>query len=479
MSETELTPALWTGQDMLDAIDARPVHGLPNRVDGISIDTRTLQPGDAFFAIAGDNTDGHKYATAAAGAGASVLVVSEDKLAALGRITIPLMVVRDVLDALRRLAMAARARTKARIVAITGSAGKTTTKDALRHILSAQGPTHASAASYNNHWGVPLTLARMPADTRFGIFEIGMNHHNEITPLVGLVRPHVSVVTLIAAAHLGNFSDLDDIAKAKAEIFSGLVKGGTALINRDDARFDLLSTFATDYGVDTVAGFGEHKQADVRLVAHALHADCSTLKANVFGKEIALKIGIPGRHVVQNMLGALGVVSLLGGDIDRAGIALQTLGASPGRGQHFKLRVGRSSAVLIDESYNANPASVAAAMHTMANMEPHTKTGRRIAILGDMLEMGDFAEREHAALADPVRASGVDVVYLAGEAMKALAEALGDDVPVHYYQKTDDLKAGLKKALRAGDIVTVKSSNGVGFSRIVKALKQTYPPIKD
>ncbi|MEM0898773.1 MAG: UDP-N-acetylmuramoylalanyl-D-glutamyl-2,6-diaminopimelate--D-alanyl-D-alanine ligase [Pseudomonadota bacterium] len=464
---------LWTGQDMADAMSARPVRDLPSRVEGISIDSRTLKPGEAFFAIEGDRVDGHKFATAAAGNGASVLVVAEEKLASMGRLTVPLLVVSDVLEALRSLGMAARARTKARIVAITGSAGKTTTKDALAYVLSKQGATHASAASFNNHWGVPLTLARMPEHTRFGVFEIGMNHHSEITPLVKMVRPHVSMVTLIAAAHLGHFKDLDDIAKAKAEIFVGLEDNGTALINADDVRFGLLSKLAAKYGVENISGYGEAKTAPVRLTSFALLSDCSTIKAKVFDEEVAAKVGVPGRHVVQNIVGALGAASLLGADVQKAALALDTLSASPGRGQHFKLTIGGGEATLIDESYNANPASMQAALQTMANMKL-ADGGRRVAILGDMRELGDHSVKEHAGLAQFVLDNGVDEVFLAGPEMAALRDELADKVAVTHHEKTDDLGKALDGQLRAADIITVKSSNGTGLSKIVAKLRETY-----
>lgn len=471
---TEDSVPLWRADDMIEAMNARPVNGTPARVDGISIDSRTIKPGDAFFAVAGDKFDGHDYASAAARAGASVLVVSADRLPALGRITVPMMVVSDVLEAMRRLARAARFRSKAKIVAITGSAGKTTTKDALAHVLAKQGPTHASAASFNNHWGVPLTLARMPVDTRFGVFEIGMNHHNEITPLVDMVKPHVSIVTLIAAAHLGHFKDLDDIAKAKAEIFSGLVAGGTALINRDDKRFDLLAEMAGGYGVKNIIGYGNSKQAQVRLVSAKYLSDCSTVKINVDGTDVAAKIGIPGKHVALNMTGVLGAVALLGGDPVAAGAALADLAASPGRGVHHTLPLGDGTFSLIDESYNANPASMQAAMETMANMEL-PNGARRIAVLGDMLEMGEHAKRVHRALAPLVTKNNVDIVRLAGPEMKALAEKLSDHPDCQYFETTDALMEALRGLPRAGDIITVKSSNGIGFSRIVKLFLETYP----
>ena len=245
--------ALWLTDDLVAAMGGRPIGHMPLSVDGISIDTRTLSTGDAFFAIRGEKMDGHDFATAAVKAGAGLLVVAEGKLPALGRLTAPMIVVPDVLAALEKAGEAARARSRAKVIAVTGSAGKTSTKEALRHALSSVGKVHASAASFNNHWGVPLTLARMPADCDYAVFEIGMNHEGEIRPLVRMVRPHVAVVTLIAAAHLGHFKSLDDIARAKAEIFEGGEPGGAALINRDDERFAMLAKMAKALAVDRVA----------------------------------------------------------------------------------------------------------------------------------------------------------------------------------------------------------------------------------
>ncbi len=473
-ADTIAIEPLWTGQDMADAMGARPVHGLPNAVTGISIDSRTLQPGDAFFAIKGENFDGHNFATAAAAAGASVLVISENKLPALGRLNLPMMVVSDVLDALGRLGAAARARSKAKIIAVTGSAGKTTTKEALRHVLEASGKVHASAASFNNHWGVPLTLARMPADTRFGVFEIGMNHPGEITPLVKLVRPHIAIVTLIAAAHLGHFKDLNEIAHAKAEIFGGIASGGAALINRDDGKFNLLQKLAKAAGVDKIYGFGAHDRAKVRLLNAKYLDDCTTVTARVFDEEVAVKIGVPGRHMVQNVLAVLGAAKLSGADMTKACHALSTLEPEKGRGQRHKLQAGNGTFTLIDESYNANPASMEAALDLLATA-PVERRGRRIAVLGDMLELGRHSRDLHERLADPIVSAGVDRLYLAGPEMRALADKVPNDIYCEYEKSADDLVGSLMATPQAGDVFMVKSSNGIGFSRIVKAFLDKYP----
>ncbi|MBZ9723446.1 UDP-N-acetylmuramoylalanyl-D-glutamyl-2,6-diaminopimelate--D-alanyl-D-alanine ligase [Mesorhizobium sp. CO1-1-11] len=481
---------LWTSEALVAATDGRPLGPMPEGISGISIDSRSLQPGDAFFAIKGEAMDGHDFVTAAIKAGAGVLVVAEGKLPSLGRLTAPIIVVDDVLVALEKLGVAARARSQAKIIAVTGSAGKTTTKEALRHVLSVVGKVHASAQSFNNHWGVPLTLARMPADCDYAVFEIGMNHPNEIRPLVKMVRPHVAIVTMIAAAHLGFFRNLDEIAKAKAEIFEGLEPDGAAVLNRDDARFKLLYKMAQAAGVEHIHGFGENARSTFKLVKCELHADHSDIAARISGHDIIARIGAPGRHMVQNVLALLGAAHLVGADLDKVALALADLSAERGRGKRHVLRhpggpiSGRAggpissqaggSITLIDESYNANPASMAAAM-ALLNATPVTGEGRRIAVLGDMLELGDHSAKLHAALADLIVGTGTRTVFLGGPEMRSLAEALPDDIRTEYRAGVEELKPVLLAALKPGDVVMIKSSKGIGFAKLVDALLGKFP----
>jgi UDP-N-acetylmuramoyl-tripeptide--D-alanyl-D-alanine ligase len=466
---------LWTSQALVAAMDGRPLGPMPEGVDGISIDTRSLQPGDAFFAIKGETMDGHDFATAAIKAGAGVLVVAEGKLPALGRLTAPMIVVPDVLVALEKLGIAARARSRAKIVAVTGSVGKTTTKEALRHVLSAVGKVHASAASFNNHWGVPLTLARMPEDCDYAVFEIGMNHPDEIRPRVKMVRPHVAILTISAAAHLGFFRNLDFIAHAKAEIFEGLEPGGSALLNRDDPRAKLLEKLARAAGVEHIYGFGEAARATFRLVKCVLHADHSTITAKIGGQEIVANVGAPGRHIVQNVLAVLGAAYLVGADVARAALALGDLSAEPGRGRRHVLRLSaKGTATLIDESYNANPVSMRAAL-ALLKATPVAEGGRRVAVLGDMLELGAQSEKLHAGLAEPLADAGADLVFLAGPHMTNLAKALPDDMKVTLEATAEALKPKLLSGLKPGDVVMVKSSKGIGFSKLVEAMLQKFP----
>ncbi len=466
--------ALWTSEALVDAMGGRPIGTMPESISGISIDSRSLQPGDAFFAIKGEAMDGHDFATAAIKAGAGVLVVAEGKLPALGRLTAPMIVVQDVLAALEKLGVAARARSNAKIIAVTGSAGKTTTKEALRHVLSAVGKVHASAQSFNNHWGVPLTLARMPDDCDYAVFEIGMNHPGEIRPLVKMVRPHVAIVTLIAAAHLGFFRNLDEIAKAKAEIFEGIEPGGAALLNRDDARWKLLDKMARAAGVEHVFGFGENARSTYKLTKCELHADHSDITARIGGQDVIARIGAPGRHMVQNVLAVLGAAHLVEADIGKAAQALADLSAERGRGKRHVLRHPKGPITLIDESYNANPASMAAAM-ALLNATPVTDEGRRIAVLGDMLELGDHSAKLHADLAELIVGTGTNTVFLGGPEMRALADILPDEIATEYRQGAEELKPLLLSALKAGDVVMIKSSKGIGFSKLVEALLGKYP----
>ncbi|MEK1887587.1 MAG: UDP-N-acetylmuramoylalanyl-D-glutamyl-2,6-diaminopimelate--D-alanyl-D-alanine ligase [Phyllobacterium sp.] len=468
---------LWTSDAMIEAMNGRPVGKLPDGITGISIDTRTLKQGEAFFAIKGDALDGHDFATAAVAAGAALLVVAEAKLPALGKLKAPMIVVDDVLAAMTRLGIASRERSHAQIIAVTGSVGKTTTKGALRHALANTGRVHASVASFNNHWGVPLTLARMPADTDYGVFEIGMNHADEIRPLVKMVRPHVALVTLIAPAHLGHFKNLQEIAAAKAEIFEGVVPGGYALLNRDDKHFKLLEKMAADAGVEHIKTFGENARADYRLVKLKLLGECSCMTARLAGEEAVVKVGAPGRHIVQNVLAVLGAAHLTGADMAKVTLALASLRPESGRGARHTLEMAKGTFTLIDESYNANPASMRAAIELLAAATP-TGRGRRIAVLGDMLELGKQAPKLHAELSSVITDNHINMVFLGGPEMAALKGAMPVEFHAEYRQSVEELQPQLLKTIRAGDVIMIKSSKGTGFSQIVKTLLQKYNSVE-
>jgi UDP-N-acetylmuramoyl-tripeptide--D-alanyl-D-alanine ligase len=343
----------------------------------------------------------------------------------------------------------------------------------LRLALSASGHTHASIASFNNHWGVPLTLARMPADTAYGVFEIGMNHPGEIAPLVKMVRPHIAVITTVAASHLGHFASLADIADAKAEIFLGVEPDGHAVLNRDSEYYDRLAQAAGKAGIREVIGFGRHHAAQVKLERLVLHADCSCITATVLGEPVIYKLGMPGEHMVLNSLAALAAAKLAGADLARASLALAAAQPAKGRGVQSLLKAPGGRILLIDESYNANPVSVRAALALLKRAEPG-KSGRRIAVLGDMLELGDQAADLHAGLAGAVDEAKVDVLYASGPLMAHL----WDKTPPHrrgaYADKSDGLAATLLGGLRAGDVVMVKGSLGSRMGPLVDAIRGQF-----
>ena len=470
--------ALWDTAAMARAMHARPIGVLPKSITGLSIDSRTVEPGEAFFAIRGDRFDGHDFLTAATKSGAALHIVAEHKLPALGSIRqqTPMLVVDDVLKALSLLAQAARARSRAKIVAVTGSVGKTTTKEALRHGLGAVGTVHASAASFNNHWGVPLSLARLPAQTRYAVFEIGMNHPGEIRPLVKLVQPHVAIVTLIAPAHLGHFRDLDEIAEAKAEIFEGLVTGGTAVLNADDPQCGPLATMARKAGVSRIVVFGENSGADCRLTAFHASPGGATMEATVFGEPVRVDLAASGRHMAQNVLAVLATAKLVDADVADVAASLSSWRAVKGRGERTVLSMpGGGSITLIDDSFNASPAAMRAALDVLTQCTPG-EGGRRIAVLGDMLELGNTAPALHAELAEPLQAAGVERAFLKGEEMKALDDVLDGRVSREWHETIDELRESLLAYVRSGDVVLVKASKSVGFARLVDQILSAHPP---
>ncbi|MBD8554824.1 UDP-N-acetylmuramoylalanyl-D-glutamyl-2,6-diaminopimelate--D-alanyl-D-alanine ligase [Rhizobium sp. CFBP 8762] len=469
---------LWTTSDLMAAMQGRPVGALPEGITGIAIDSRAITKGDAFFAIKGDRVDGHNFASMAMANGAALLVVSEGKLPALGKLTAPMIVVDDVLHAMERLGCAARDRSAAKIIAVTGSVGKTTTKELLRTALKPLGRVHASVASFNNHWGVPLTLARMPENTEFGIFEIGMNHPGEIRPLTRMVRPHVAIVTNIAPAHIGNFSGIEEIAAAKAEIFEGLVDGGHAIINRDNEMYETLDKAAQEEGVTHIHTFGTNPKADFRMAEFAGSAESSVLWAALGNRTLEVTLGAPGRHVAENALAVLGAVSVLHGNIDQAVHALADFSAGSGRGKRRRLLIGAGSFTLIDESYNANPSSMRAALSLLGGAVP-TGDGRRVAVLGDMRELGHQSAALHTDLVQPIADSQADVLFLGGIDIGGLPDHLPETLDVHYRETAQELAPLVVETVRAGDVVMIKASLSVGFGQIVAALLDKYPPFAD
>ncbi|MFC0220647.1 UDP-N-acetylmuramoylalanyl-D-glutamyl-2,6-diaminopimelate--D-alanyl-D-alanine ligase [Pseudochelatococcus lubricantis] len=473
---------LWSGLDLIPALNARAADGLPDRVTGISIDTRTLAPGDLFFAVRGGNSDGHAYVAQALENGAAAAVVDEAHAPQLQG-TGPLYVVNDVLAALVSLGRAARARARAHVIAVTGSVGKTSTKEALRMALGGQGRTHASAASYNNHWGVPLSLARMPRRTQYGIFEIGMNAPGEVRPLSQMVRPHVAIVTTVGPVHLEYFPSVAAIADAKGEIFAGLEPGGVAILNRDNDQFERLKAHALASRAGRIVSFGEHEQADVRAQRIILKPEMTVVEAQVFGAPVVYRIGSPGRHIALNSLAVLAAVQAVGGDLALAALALGQLAPPEGRGERVRLSAPggefsdpEGAFLLIDESYNANPSSMTAALNMLGQADVGLR-GRRIAVLADMLELGADSAGLHAALNGPIVDNDIDLVFAAGPAMHHLWRALAPETRGAYAETPAELEGAVLRTVRAGDAVMVKGSNGTKVSRIVAALKNHFPAV--
>ncbi len=467
-----MTEALWTLDALVEATEGRVVGSPAPFVLNISIDSRTAVPGDAFFAIKGEVHDGHRFVGAALERGVAVAVVAEDKLGELpadGRY----VVVDDVLAALERLGRAARARTGAHIVAVTGSVGKTSTKEALASVLGRQARVHYSPASFNNHWGVPLTLARMPADVDYGVFEIGMNHAGEITLLVQMVRPHVAVITTVAPVHLEFFDSVAAIARAKAEIFLGLEPGGWAVVNGDIAESDLLVELAKAAGVANIVRFGESDGCQSTIADVILRPDMTCARGRILGADLTWKVGAPGRHMAINSLAVLSAAVLLGADLALAALTLAEVTAPKGRGLQHRIEVGDGEATLIDESYNANPASMAAAIDLLGQTVVGFR-GRRIAVLGDMLELGETGATLHAGLREPLRRAGIDKVYCVGNLMRSLWHALPAEKRGAWAETSQELKPVLLRAIGPGDAIMIKGSLGSRMGPLVEAIRAKF-----
>ncbi len=468
-SDDRKRTALWTADEIAAATGGTASGAF--QVAGIEMDSRDVRSGDLFFALRGEAADGHAYLDKAFANGAAAAVVDRP-------IPAPHILVQDTSSALELLAKAARERTSARIIGVTGSVGKTGVKEAIFAALerTSRGRAHRSVRSYNNHVGVPLSLARMPAASHFGVYEMGMNHAGEIDDLTLKVRPHVAVITTIAPAHIENLGSEEAIADAKAEIFSGLQPGGTAVIPADNPHFARLRDAAEAAGA-RVLSFGRSPQAQVRLLdAIATANGGSLVTAAIEDRRLCYSVAEPGEHWVANSLAVMGAVLAAGGDLGAAGLALAEMGGLKGRGARHRIRAPggpkNTWALLIDESYNANPASMRA---TLAQLGA-TPASRRIAVLGSMKELGDFAPTFHAQLAEPLAAAHVDYAVLVGDEMEALARELGKgrgaalgNAPgfAHCHNPGEAIAALEAFGLAGGDAVLVKGSNSVGLGRVV------------
>jgi UDP-N-acetylmuramoyl-tripeptide--D-alanyl-D-alanine ligase len=450
---------LWTSDDIAKATGG--IASAPFEVHGVTFDSREVEAGHLFIALKGEVTDGHRFIDKATDMGASGQLLSQSA-------DVPHILVKDTTDALNALGLASRQRTAAKIIGVTGSVGKTGTKEALAAALQRgnRGGVHRSVKSYNNHTGVPLSLARMPASTSFGVFEMGMNHAGELAQLTQLVRPHVALVTWIASAHREFFETEEAIADAKGEIFQGLEPGGTAIIPFDSIHRDRLIAAAKPYAANIVT-FGRGEGADVRAMDVTQTQQGTRITAKLPDTELHFTLAPPGDHWVNNALGILAAVQAVGGDLAAAGLALAELEGLAGRGAQHKVNLQTGgTALVIDESYNANPASMRATLSVLA----HADATRKIVVLGEMRELGHESDAMHAALADPIVEAGAEIALLVGEGMGPLAKALEGRINVRHCATADAALDALNGHITNGDALLIKGSNAVGLSRVVAAL---------
>ena len=459
-------PALWTSEAAAAAAKGRNTARWS--ADGVSIDSRNLQVGDLFVALEGPSFDGHAFIADALAKGAAA-ALAHRRPAGLPA-GAPLLLVKDTLNALTALGSAARERCRARLVGVTGSVGKTGTKEALKACLAAQAPTSASLSSLNNHWGVPLSLARMPRDTAYGVFEMGMNHAGEIRALSQLVRPDVAVITNVEAAHMAFFESVADIADAKAEIFEAMGPRGIAVLNRENPMFIFLADRAERAGISEIISFGRHPEARARLIDCTLRDRGSQVCADICGRRVSYLLSLPGAHWVMNSLAVLAAVSALGADVGVAAAQLVGLAPLKGRGERHDVALADGSFTLIDDSYNANPTSMKSAFAVLARCKV-AAGGRRIAVLGDMLELGDEAAALHAKLATPLAAAGIDLAFTCGPNMAALTDSLPADLRGGHAADSQALAPLIAASVRAGDAVLVKGSLGSRMAVLVTALQ--------
>ena len=464
-----MTP-LWTARELLEATGGS--MDLPFDATGVSIDTRTLRPGDLFIALLGEGRDGHAFVTDALAAGAAGAMVHRDVPGATR-----LLRVDDTLAALARLGGFSRERSEAQVIAVTGSVGKTTTKEMLRTALSPFGITHAAVASYNNHWGLPLTLARLPREAAFCVVEIGMNHAGEIAPLARLARPHVAVITTVEKAHIGHLGSIEAIADEKAAIMLGLEPGGVAVLPADSPLFPRLREAANrvmagqNADRPRILTFGTTPSADARLISIEQDADGSVLVVDIAGRDLRLRLNAPGRHMAMNAVAALAAVAAVGLDPAAAAVALEAFRPLGGRGARRALALPGGNALLLDESYNGNGASMRGALDVL-RLQP---ARRRIAVLGDMLELGIEGPAEHRGLAGDA-AAAADLVFACGPLMRHLFDALPAAKRATHAADSRALAPIVAAAIRPGDAVLIKGSLGSQMKRVVDALDALAQP---
>ena len=464
---TTKTEPLWTLSDLTTALECSvdASQFAHQDITGVSIDTRTLEKGDLFVALKGDLGDGHSYIGSAIEKGASAALSAEAHDG-------PIVKVDDTLKALNSLAHAGRERSSALRIGVTGSAGKTGTKELLSIVFSEFGKTHHSVKSYNNHWGVPLTLARMPQDTEYGVFEAGMNHAGELSELTQLIRPDIAIITSIASVHFENFDNEQGIARAKSEIFEGVPEDGYAIINADTPHFDLLKKRAEECGIKNIISFGEDQDCDAYPIDMTLSSDGTKVTAMIMDEKVNFRLSIPGKHIASNALSVLCAVKCEGCDVKKAAKTLSKAEPIEGRGRKIEVVIedGEPPITIIDESYNASPAAMRAAFKVL-HMNAPKGNGQRIAVLGDMLELGPKGPQLHAALANPLLKAEVGMVFACGPQMGALYDVLPPPWQGAHTKDSLTLCAEVTKAVKPGDVILVKGSNGSKMAYVVEALQ--------
>ncbi|MDP9126933.1 MAG: UDP-N-acetylmuramoylalanyl-D-glutamyl-2,6-diaminopimelate--D-alanyl-D-alanine ligase [Pseudomonadota bacterium] len=459
---------IWKAEDVIRAVHGHCLHEQTWTAHGVSIDSRTTKEGDLFIALEGPDHDGHDFIAAAFAAGAAAAIVSRQPSQAPAKAH--LILVEDTFKALQELGRAGRKRSHARIIAVTGSVGKTGSKEMLRLMLNEVGDTYANEGSLNNHWGVPLSLARLPAGALYGVFEMGMNHAGELGPLSQQVRPDVAFITTIEAVHLEYFDSVEAIADAKAEIFSGMTSDGTAVLNRDNGQFVRLAAAGKTSGLKKILGFGRDGKADGRILECIEEVESSLIKAEILGRRIEYRLGVPGLHVALNSIGALLAAVTAGADLNACAAVLAHYRQPKGRGVIQTVTISDGNFTLIDESYNASPVAVRFALRVLGQMMPGPQ-GRRILVLGDMKELGASSPSLHADLIKDITDAHIDMVFTCGEMMRHLFEALPETVPKFHADNSAGLVPHVTKAVRAGDVVTVKGSHSMHMDVVVDELK--------
>lgn len=460
---------LWNNDDFDHVFGVTPLK--PIEADGVSIDSRTIAAGDVFIAVKGEQFDGHDYVAQSLDKGAAVAIVSQeiDGLAA----DASLLTVDDTMEAMCAMARYRRAQVGAKVVGVTGSVGKTSTKGMLAHALGACGRTHATLGNFNNHIGLPLTLARMPKDTEYSVIEMGMNHAGEIAPLAALTKPHVAIVTTVESVHLEYFENEQAIAHEKSQIFSAMEENGVAVLNRDNRHYDYMRKLVDGFAnVAKVVTFGKHKEADVRLVNYRENnANQGEIEAEIHGQPLHFTLGVMGEHMACNALGVLASIDAAGADVKKAARTLENYGGTDGRGKVIKVPFDKGEYYIMDDSYNASPASIGAGIKNLVSYARRLKGGRSIAVLGDMFELGDTGPQLHEGLAENIVENGVDLVFTAGGLMKHLHDKLPKGLKGGHFKDAPEVAEALKKELKAGDVLLVKGSHGMRMDKVVTALK--------